>query len=202
MTDSASPLLSIAPPLLHRVAAGDPAAVRECIAQYGGLVWSLSRRLSRGDADAEDAAQEIFLDLWKSAGRFDPSVSSEVTFVAMIARRRLIDRRRQSQRRPGTEPLADPSALVLEAYRTDPTAELSAEASIAAKAMARLGPEQRDVVILSSYYGYSHEEIATSTGLPLGTVKSHARRGLSRVRDLLTQTKSSFSSLVLKKGGQ
>src|SRR5450432_2250571 len=75
MTHPASPPQPLISPLLHRVAAGDSAAVRECIAQYGGLVWSLSRRLSRSEADAEDAAQEIFLDLWKSAARFDPTVA-------------------------------------------------------------------------------------------------------------------------------
>ncbi|MEO8878367.1 MAG: sigma-70 family RNA polymerase sigma factor [Polyangiaceae bacterium] len=199
MTDPAS-IAPLAPPLLPRVASGDAAAVRECIARYGGLVWSLARRLSANEADAEDAAQEIFVDLWKSAPRFDPSLSSEVTFIAMIARRRLIDRRRRNQRRTDTEPLPDASALVTEAYRTDPTAELSAEASIAAQAVARLGPEQRDVVILGSYYGYSHEEIASSTGLPLGTVKSHARRGLSKVRDLLSEAASAVTSAIMEKG--
>src|SRR5436190_14026687 len=85
-------------PLLGRVAAGDEAAVRECLARYGGLVWSIARRFE--PSDAEDAVQEIFLDLWKSAARFDRAVASETAFVAMIARRRLIDRRRTRGRRP------------------------------------------------------------------------------------------------------
>src|SRR5678816_3425476 len=91
--------------LLGRVAAGVPGAVDECIARYGGLVWTLARRFSSNSADAEDATQEIFLDLWRSAARFDPIAASETTFVALIARRRLIDRRRRRQRRGDTEPL-------------------------------------------------------------------------------------------------
>src|ERR1043165_482447 len=90
--------------LLARVAGGDPRAVRDCIARYGGLVWSIARRFE--GADAEDAVQEIFLDLWKSAARFDPQIASEPAFVAMIARRRLIDRRRTRRRRPTTETIA------------------------------------------------------------------------------------------------
>ena len=63
-------------------------AVRECIARYGGLIWSIARRmLTHDQADAEDATQEIFVDLWKSAPRFDPSIASEATFIATIARR-------------------------------------------------------------------------------------------------------------------
>src|SRR5215813_10857739 len=95
--------------LLARVAGGDPGAVRDCLARYGGLVWSIARRFEGGDA--EDAVQEIFLDLWRSAARFDPQIASEPAFVAMIARRRLIDRRRTRQRRPITEAIAaDPPA--------------------------------------------------------------------------------------------
>jgi RNA polymerase sigma-70 factor (ECF subfamily) len=166
------------------VTSGDPAAVRECIARYGGLIWSLARRFSPSPTDAEDAVQEIFLDVWRSADRFDPTASSEVAFVAMIARRRLIDRRRQRRRRPDTEPLPEgPSTHAGPEYAQ---MELCGEAVIAGKALAQLRPEQREVLILSAYHGLSHEEIAAATGMPLGTVKAHARRGLLRVRELLS----------------
>ncbi|HEY1068798.1 MAG TPA: sigma-70 family RNA polymerase sigma factor, partial [Pirellulales bacterium] len=86
--------------LLPRVAAGQPSAVDECLARYGGLVWSLARRHTNNTSDAEDAVQEIFIDLWRSAARFNPQAASEATFVAMIARRRLIDRRRKQSSAP------------------------------------------------------------------------------------------------------
>lgn len=84
--------------ILERVAAQDPTSFRECVEKYGGLVWSLARRFTPNHADAEDATQEIFLDLWQKAGRWDRNKSSEVTFVTMLARRKLIDRFRKSNR--------------------------------------------------------------------------------------------------------
>ena len=63
--------------LFERIAAGDGSAVRQCMDEYGGLVWSLARRFSSSAADAEDASQEIFLELWKSAARYDPAMGSE-----------------------------------------------------------------------------------------------------------------------------
>ena len=73
--------------LLEKIASGHRSAVSDCVNRYGGLVWSLARRFTATQADAEDAVQEIFISLWKSAERFDSSKSSEMTFVAMIARR-------------------------------------------------------------------------------------------------------------------
>src|SRR4051794_24108813 len=93
--------------LLSRVASGDRAAIRETIQQYGGLVWSLARRGSVSQEDAEDAVQEIFTDVWRSAARFDVRSGTEATFIATIARRRLIDRRRSRHRRPETDPLSE-----------------------------------------------------------------------------------------------
>jgi len=177
----ARPTATPPPPaaLLPRVATGDAAAVREVLARYGGLVWSLARRVDPDDA--EDAVQEIFLDLWKSAARFDPAIASEVAFVAMIARRRLIDRRRARVRRPRVDPLEQASAMV------DPRVapDIRAEAAMAARALDQLRPEPREVLLLSTCHGLSHAEIATETGMPLGTVKAHARRGLISIRAAL-----------------
>jgi RNA polymerase sigma-70 factor (ECF subfamily) len=169
------------PPLLPLVASGDRNAIRECIERYSGLVWSLARRARLTQDEMEDVVQEIFLDLWRNAARFDASVASEATFVAMIARRRLIDQRRRRQRRPETEPLIDSQR----ATSTLPPPELGAEAAQAARALDQLRPEQRQVLILTTCQGLSHEEVAHTTGMPLGTVKAHARRGLMRIREFL-----------------
>src|SRR5262252_1163156 len=112
--------------LLARVGAGDASAVRECLQRFGGLVWSLARRFSSSPSDAEDAVQEIFVDLWRSAKKYDPRAASEATFVAMIARRRLIDRLRSRQRRK-EEPLGEGAEASAEA-----PGELAAEAALAA----------------------------------------------------------------------
>ncbi|MEM6731858.1 MAG: sigma-70 family RNA polymerase sigma factor, partial [Myxococcota bacterium] len=93
--------------VLERVGRNDRAAAQECIESYSGLVWSLARRFLRNDADAEEAVQEIFVELWSSAHRYDPSRASESTFISMVARRRLIDRLRRTKREPGQEPLKE-----------------------------------------------------------------------------------------------
>ncbi|MBA2542185.1 MAG: sigma-70 family RNA polymerase sigma factor [Deltaproteobacteria bacterium] len=175
------------PLLLGRVAAGDPTAVRECLARYGGLVWSIARRFEGAPGDCEDAVQEIFLDLWKSAARFDRQIATEAAFVAMIARRRLIDRKRTRGRRPTIDP-QELSNVELASGGAGP--DTCAEANQAARAMNQLRPEQRQVLLLATCHGLSHGEIAAQTGMPLGTVKAHARRGLMSIRAALLGVQS------------
>ena len=177
-------------PLLPRVAQGDQSAVQALMDRYSGLVWSLARRLASSDPDAEDAVHEIFVDLWRSAARFDASVASEVTFVAMIARRRLIDRRRRMARQPRMEVIQDDSGAASHESHGQDTQAMGEEARVAAKAMGELAPEQQRVLRLSIFHGLSHERIAVATGLPLGTVKTHARRGLIRLRESLEALRS------------
>ncbi|MCD9185874.1 MAG: sigma-70 family RNA polymerase sigma factor [Pyrinomonadaceae bacterium] len=169
--------------ILQRIASGDKTAVQDCLKSYGGLVWSLARRMSPNTDDAEDAVQEIFIDIWKNAGRFDASQSSETTFIAMIARRRLIDRLRHSNRRLSPDSLED--LTVEPVNNSDGNLQMSVEAKEAAKALEVLRPEQRQVLQLSIIQGLSHQEISDATGIPLGTVKTHARRGLLQVREFL-----------------
>lgn len=143
-------------------------------------MWSLARRYTPTSADAEDAVQEIFLDLWKSASRYDPERSSEAAFVAMIARRRLVDLRRRRARRDGDEELVED--VVSE---RNSSAEIQADASLAARALKNLEPGEREVLVLATYEGLTQQEIAARLGLPLGTVKTTARRALLRMRALL-----------------
>ncbi len=169
--------------ILHRIAQEDKTAVQDCLNKYGGLVWSLARRMSVNNEDAEDAVQEIFVEVWKNAARFDETQSSETTFIAMIARRRLIDRLRYTKRRIATDSLEDivsePQNNAAEAMQTN------IEAKDAARALQQLRPEQRQVLQLSIVQGLSHQEISDATGMPLGTVKTHARRGILQVREFL-----------------
>lgn len=173
----------MAEPVLSRVATGDQQAVSECLERYGPLVWSLARRATENASEAEDAVQEIFIDLWKSAHRFDENVASEATFVSMLARRRLIDRRRKRGRQPNIEPL--PERLESSDRPARAHAELKDEVARARSAMSELRDEQRRVLELAVVDGLTHQQIATKTSMPLGTVKTHARRGLIRIRQLL-----------------
>jgi RNA polymerase sigma-70 factor, ECF subfamily len=169
--------------MLQRIASGDSAAVSDCMREYGPLVWSIARRLSRTPADAEDATQEIFLDIWRSAARFDASQGSDKVFIAMIARRRLIDRLRKTSAEPPMDPVESLEAV---AWADPGTAsEISVEAEQAAQVLAELRPEQRQVLELGLLHGLSQSEIATRLSMPLGTVKSFTRRGLIKVRELM-----------------
>ncbi len=167
--------------LLPRIAAGDPAAVQSCIARYGGLVWGLARRFLGNTADAEDAVQDVFIELWKNAARYDPQRASEPTYVTMIARRRLIDRKRRSARVPAAQTLAEEPPAAERPERV----EVEDEAARATAALNELREEERRVIQMAVFNGLTHEEIAAATGLPVGTVKTHIRRGLIRVRERL-----------------
>jgi len=162
--------------------------VRLVLDRYAGLVWSLARRFSPTQAEAEDAVQEIFLDVWKSAERYNPEVASEATFIAMIARRRLIDRRRRASRRIEEE--VGKEEIPAFVQPNTQLVEISEEARLAVDALASLRPDQQNVLRMSVLQGMSHEKIAEATGLPLGTVKTHVRRGLIRIRELLDQSGS------------
>ena len=181
-------------PVLARIAGGDAKAVRECMDQFGGLVWTIAWRMTRNRADAEDAVQEIFTDVWRSAARFDPAQGSEKVFITTIARRRLIDRLRRSQQRP---PMESEDALEDIGWADPGTrAEVCAEAATAAQAVARLKPDQQKVIELGVLNGMSHQEIADALKMPLGTVKTQMRRGLIQLRLLMGIESDSSSSEV------
>lgn len=165
--------------LLPRIAAGDERATRACIDRFGPLLWRMARTFLTDAARAEEVVQDVFVELWRTAARYDPRIASETTWITMIARRRLLDARRRSGRRRDLEPL-DEGRLA----SADPALEridTRDEAEHAARALATLEPDRRRVIALSVAQGLTHAEIAERTGLPLGTVKSHLRRGLSAV---------------------
>ncbi|MEL7238887.1 MAG: sigma-70 family RNA polymerase sigma factor, partial [Planctomycetota bacterium] len=167
------------PPILPAVARRESGATTKCIDRYGGLVWSVARKLCLSESDAEDATQEVFIELWSKADRFDPSKGSEPAFVATVARRRLIDFLRKAGRREAPTPIEAVSEPVASATEVDD------EAAAAREAMAGLSEQQRTVLGVSVYDGLSYPEIAEKLGMPLPTVKSHAQRGMAAVRDAM-----------------
>jgi RNA polymerase sigma-70 factor (ECF subfamily) len=170
--------------LLPLIAAGDRLAVSRCIRRYGPLVWSIARRLSPTPADAEDAVQEIFLDIWRHANRFDAARASEKVFVTMLARRTLIDRLRGFKPRLRSEmPLEEDWEH--EGPETG-RAERDAEVAEVRECLRRLPATQQHVIALSLVHGMSHAEISNRIGMPLGTVKTLLRRGIARARAALS----------------
>jgi RNA polymerase sigma factor (sigma-70 family) len=180
----AAPSSEAPTPLLPRVALGEASAARECVRRYAPLIASIARRFFGSSSEVEDASQDIFLELWRCAGRFDPASGSEAGFIVMIARRRLIDRSRNRKRQPVSVDIAD-----FDVADTSPSLEHQSDARAAMKAISFLKADQRQAIFLSTIDGIAHEEIAERMSLPLGTVKSHIRRGLSLVRTALLETK-------------
>lgn len=171
--------------LLNQVAAGQPTAVAECLKRYTPLVWSIARRFSTDRADIEDGVQEVFIAIWKNAGRYDDSLGSEDAFVTTIARRRLIDRLRKQGRQMAVAELnVDIVAVQPSAERCLQSREDSDQIR---KAMLQLKSEEKRVLELALLQGCSQQEISTCLEMPLGTVKSHARRGIQRLKDLVGQ---------------
>ena len=179
------------PGLLDRVASGDRDGMRRLIEQYSGLVWSIVRRKIANAADAEDLVQDIFAEIWKSAHRYKPDMGSEDTFIAVITRRRVIDAIRRSTRRAPAMPFDG----AIEYSLGDKSApEQQSDISPIMQIMEKLSPQRRSVLELSVIYGRSHSQIVEATGMPLGTVKAHIRRGLEEIRTQLSAADSSSST--------
>jgi len=170
--------------ILGQIARREPESLNSCIERYGNLVWALARRYSPSQADAEDAVQEIFLELWQKADRFNPALAAESTFVTMIARRRLIDRYRKQSRSVET-------TSVESDFDEQPdlsgsaSAELIDEAAKATRCLEGLVSNQRDILRRSIHEAKSHSQISSEMQLPLGSVKSFARRGLIQLRQCM-----------------
>jgi RNA polymerase sigma factor (sigma-70 family) len=168
--------------ILRRVAAGDPRAMDLCVTRFGGIVWSIARRYIKNQSEAEDLVQEVFIEIWKKAGSFNPSVASETTFVGLIARRRAIDHLRRQGRKPDFEPLSAAESLPLPNHETS---SVSCDPEAVRSSLAEFPAETRQLFDLFFDEGFTHPEIAEKTGLPLGTVKTRLRRGLITLRDQL-----------------
>ena len=175
--------------ILQRVAAGEAAAVDECLAAYRELVWSLARRSTPNLSDAEDAVQEIFIEIWRNAVRFDSTLSSESTYITMIAKRRLIDRFRR-RKNVDVVSLSTETSVDVAAASLGDVVERNEEVARVREKMHELRRNDRMILELSLEQGLSHSEIAAATSMPLGTVKTRVRRGLIRLRALLGQTSS------------
>ena len=169
--------------ILPRVAGNEPDAVRDCIARYEGLIWALAMRFCRNHADAEDAVQNVFVELWRSAGRFEPSLGSETTFVGVIARREMIDWFRTTQRRRATVAIDEQDEPLARSHSQ--SVERQEEARRAASLVSRLRRNEQLAIALSIDRGLSHHRISLATGIPIGTVKTHVRRGLVKLRGML-----------------
>jgi RNA polymerase sigma factor (sigma-70 family) len=173
-----------------RFAAGDERALREAYDAHGALVFAYCTRNLPSRADAEDAMQQVFVAAWQGRDRFDATKGSLPGWLLGIARHKVADQARAAGRRLD---LVERQAAVTVAGdvpgagapATAP--EVVLDRLVVANALAGLPDEQRRTLELAFYDDLTHTQIAQMLGLPLGTVKSHIRRGLGRLRASLEE---------------
>lgn len=162
--------------LLRRLAAGDTAALGEFYDLYAGLVNGLALRILRDASDAEDVVQEVFVQAWRQASRFDAERGTPEAWLCTMARTRALDRlRRRVSRRENRE----------EEAPAPTTTPKSAETIAVRKALEGLSEDQRRALELAYYEGLTQTEIAARLGEPLGTVKTRIRTAMIRLREVL-----------------
>jgi len=169
--------------LLERVAAGGQAAFSELYDQFAPRVFGLVKRLLRDHSQSEEVTQEVFLEIWQTATRFDAEKGAAVSWILTMAHRRSVDRVRSSQSSRDRDVRIGIRDHHPDYDHVSETIEIRLEHERVEKAMCRLTELQRQAVSLAYYGGYSHSEVATMLSLPIGTVKTRLRDGMIRLRD-------------------
>ena len=171
--------------LLSLVATSDDEALAELYDRFGGVAYGLALRILRDEPLAQDAVQEAFLAIWRSADRFLAERAKASTWILTLVHRRAVDLVRREDRRRG-EPL-ERAPEQSSAETVDQQVTLDYRRRVVQAALLRLPPEQREALELGYYGGLTQSELAERLGQPLGTIKSRMFTGLTRLRDLLAQ---------------
>ena len=176
--------------LLLRVKDRDQAALSELYDRYSPLVYTLALNVVKATDEAEDLLQEIFLQIWNKASMFAADKGSVYTWIVTIARRKAIDRLRSKDLVNKGQSLDDDTNIIAipdAAYMANPLhAAISSEyETLMRESLAQLSAEQRTVIELSYYEGYTQEQISKRLNAPLGTIKTRMRQGLIKLRDYL-----------------
>lgn len=171
---------------IRRVIRQDEAAFGKLYEACVSRVYGLALRITRNAAQAEEVAEDTFWQVWREAPRFDAARGTAMSWLLTIARSRALDSLRA---RDPAESVEDAEQLLdaQHANHTSPMDLMSATQSDHAlhDALAQLDAQPRQLIALAFFKGLTHEEIAAHTGLPLGTVKSHIRRGINTLKSLL-----------------
>lgn len=177
--------------LLERIAARDEAALADFYDRHSRLAYTVIRRILGSPSDAEEVLQETFVRVWSCADAYDAMLGSPATWLTRIARNRAIDRLRALRVRGNVsvEAGADSHDAWEPVARDTPETvlELRATEGAVRTALEVLTPAQRALIEAAFFEGYTHSELATRFGMPLGTVKTRIRAGLAAMRGRLEQ---------------
>ena len=169
--------------LLERIAAGEQAAFSQLYDLVASRVLGLITRVLVDRAQSEEVAQEVFLEIWQTAGRFAPNKGSATTWILTMAHRRAIDRVRAAQAGRDRDVRIGIRDLGRDYDQVAEQAEVSLEHEKVTAALDRLTELQRQALQLAYYGGYSHSEIAGILNCPVGTIKTRLRDGMIRLRE-------------------
>jgi RNA polymerase sigma factor (sigma-70 family) len=173
--------------LVELVARGQESALAELYDRHGRVAYGLSYRVLRDEALAEDAVQEGFLSLWRTAASFVPERSKASTWILTLVHRRAVDIVRREERRR-TDPLESVVDERQASGSVEDSAMLRLERERVQDALRKLPDAQREAIELAYYGGFTQSELADRLGEPLGTIKSRMFAGLTRLRELLDDT--------------
>jgi RNA polymerase sigma-70 factor (ECF subfamily) len=183
----AVPVPAAGPPdlaaLLGQVARGDEGAFRAVYDQASGPVLGIVRRILRDPAQSEEVMQEVLLEVWRTAARFDPESGSANAWIMTLAHRRAIDRVRSEHSAARRELRA--ATLTVDYDEVAEAVEINLDHERVRRCLASLTDLQREAVTLAYYGGYTYREVAELLGVAVGTVKTRMRDGLIRLRDCL-----------------
>jgi RNA polymerase sigma-70 factor, ECF subfamily len=171
--------------LLAKVAKGDQRAFAALYDLVAPRVLGLTTRVLRDRAQSEEVTQEVFLEIWQNAPRFDVTKGTATTWIMTMTHRRAVDRVRAAQSSRDRDTKVGIRDYLVDYDSVAETVETTVETERVKKAMARLTEYQRQAVILAYYGGYTHSEVAEMLHIPVGTIKTRLRDGLIRLRDEL-----------------
>jgi RNA polymerase sigma-70 factor (ECF subfamily) len=170
---------------LAAVARGDETAFALVYDRAAPAVLGTVRRILRDPAQSEEVMQEVLLEVWRTAARFDPAAGSAAAWITMLAHRRAVDRVRSEQRAAQRDVRAAVATAEVSYDQVAEAVEASLDRERVRRCLDGLTELQRESVTLAYYGGYSYREVARLLGVPEGTVKTRMRDGLIRLRDCL-----------------
>jgi RNA polymerase sigma-70 factor, ECF subfamily len=171
--------------LLRRSGRGDEAAFARLYDATAPRVFGLAVRVVRDPAQAEEVTQEAFLEIWRTAGRYNPDRGSPLAWLLTITHRKAVDRVRSAEASTRRDTTYHQQNQPIDHDATADAAQASLEAHRVRGALATLTPVQQEAVRLAYFGGYTHTEVATMLELPVGTAKTRIRDGLIRLRDAM-----------------
>ena len=171
--------------LLRRSSRGDEAAFAELYDATSARVYGLVLRVVRDPAQAQEVTQEVFLETWRTASRFDAQRGSAISWILTISHRKGVDRVRSAEAASRRDTSYHQTSHTAEHDSTAESATAAIEGRRVRQAMADLTVAQRTALELAYFGGYTHTEVATMLDLPVGTAKTRIRDGLIRLRDTM-----------------